>query len=143
MLRKVFLLTLLGFLTVVFIGPILAAAATALSFAFVGLLIWLPLHALARGRHSIAWRSLARVGPPLARVGSTLRSAGTVCLEIASGAAIGALIVFLSNLEQAPAAGTVLAGAGLGAGVGVLVTLSRLRSGAPAGLGHAAEEYSS
>jgi hypothetical protein len=146
MLRKLFVLTFLGFLTITLIGPVLALIGlvlamfvTALPFVVVGMLVWAPLHGLLYGRQAPGWRYMRKAGTvcvgaagSLSRAAFSLRAAGrvfgTILLEVGSGAAVGALLVFLANLEQPPTPGAAFAGIGLGAGVGLLVGLSRLRS---------------
>ena len=56
--RNLLWLALLGFLAVVFSGPVLAVAGVVLSFALIGFLLWLPIHTLVRGRFAMQDRRL-------------------------------------------------------------------------------------
>jgi hypothetical protein len=55
--RKVALLTLLGFLVVFLIGPVLTVLGVVLPFALVGLLVWLPIRVFVQ-RREINWSGL-------------------------------------------------------------------------------------
>jgi hypothetical protein len=55
--RKVALLTLLGFLVVFLTGPVLTVLGVILPFALVGLLVWLPFRLFVQ-RRAINWSSL-------------------------------------------------------------------------------------
>ena len=56
-LRKVALLTLVGFLVVLLIGPVLTLLGVILPFALVGLLVWLPFRVFVQGKE-INWSGL-------------------------------------------------------------------------------------
>jgi hypothetical protein len=153
--RKLFLWAGLGFFGILFVGPVVAVVAAVLPFVLLGFLIWLPIHLVSAGPDSRAWPSLGRARQECRRTaaalyrasaavaegcrpGETLRAAGrvlgTVLLEAFCGAAVGAVLGLLSDLDRAhndpPPAAVV--GALLGAAVGVLVGLSRLRAAQPA-----------
>ncbi|MCI0458736.1 MAG: hypothetical protein L0Z62_17395 [Gemmataceae bacterium] len=151
--RKVCAFALFGFLAITLAGPILAVLFTLLTFALIGFLLWLPLHALLRRREG-GWRegvqharcfgqrglyALGGVWVGTLRVGREMQDAlrgtasfvGAVLLEALSGALVGVLVAAACWPPHSLTAGVVVLGGLLGAGAGLLVVLSRRRS-APA-----------
>jgi hypothetical protein len=140
--RKPFLWVPLGFAGVLFLGPMLALVAAVLPFAFLGFVIWLPLHLLSHSGRCQQWppveqarqrclrvrdavlRATYRVGESLQQAGRRL---GAFVQEGFSGAAVGGVLALVRDPEHAPSALTVLAGVTLGGLLGILVALSHLR----------------
>jgi hypothetical protein len=136
--------TFLGFVTVLFIGPLLALVASLLPFALLGCGLWAGVHVLLHGRRSPVWRAGLRAQAVyLGATGAVSQSlshvAGAVCafgrplkviaLEVLSGCLLGLLVVLLRATEAAPARGEVFAGVALGGVVGLLVAVAGLRGG--------------
>ena len=65
--RKVALLTVIGFLVVFLVGPVLTLLGVILPFALVGLLVWLPFRLFVQ-RKEINWSSLPK------KAGQTVRA---------------------------------------------------------------------
>jgi hypothetical protein len=57
--RKMLFLALTGFAVVVLFGPILAVLSVVLSFALIGLLVWIPFQMLVLGR-SLDWNAVGQ-----------------------------------------------------------------------------------
>jgi hypothetical protein len=85
--RKVGLLTLLGFLIVFLIGPVLTVVGIVLPFALVGFLVWLPFRLLVQ-RKEINWSGLPR------RAGQAIRTVLSIPLRV-GGFIISAVIGLL------------------------------------------------
>jgi hypothetical protein len=65
--RKIALFTLVGFLVVVLMGPLLAVLSFAfviLSFTIIGFMVWLPLRVLFAGKQT-AWQDVRNMGVAL------------------------------------------------------------------------------
>jgi hypothetical protein len=147
---KLGLFALFGFGAVILAGPLLAMLAVVMAFALVGFLFWLPLHALLRGPRPGGWQpcrdhflahwrhlkghcrgtaqALQAWGRDLPeRVRHTVAVAAAVVLEMASGAVVGGLFVYLSEREHVFPPLTIVTGVLVGALVGLLVVLSRPR----------------
>jgi hypothetical protein len=76
MVRKLGLLTLLGFLIVFLIGPVLTLLGVILPFALVGFLVWLPFRVFIQKRE-VNWSGLPR------KSGQAIRTVLTLPLRIA------------------------------------------------------------
>jgi len=148
LLRNLVWLALLGFMAVVFAGPVVSAVALILAFALVGFLLWLPLHTLVLGRraplrHSFDCGRSASVrvlvglgaGCRLAdqmrrRLGEVIWGlasvAGPMLLEVTSGMVLGGLLVWA---YEGPKEDSEAMPLGIFAGMiaGVLVVWSRRR----------------
>jgi hypothetical protein len=155
MMRKLILWAFLGFMAILFVGPVIAAVATLLPFALLGFCIWLPVHLFHNGRRSRAWPYVERARQRCVRtaeavgaasvslvrdrcqagvsIRSVVRRLGAFLVETLSGAGVGALLVLLAEPEHVPPGPLVVVGALVGGLVGVLVALSRLRATQPAG----------
>ena len=145
-LRKLALLALIGFLVVVLIGPILAMLGVLVSFAFIGLVVWLPIRTLLYGKpfewHQVreasrrcggavwgGWNRLAggAVGEGnlvLEKVQATGRVLAAIVREAACGALVGALLGMVVGPDGSDPPPSMLIGAGFGAMLGILVALS-------------------
>src|SRR5437660_7669120 len=73
--RKIALFTVVGFLAVFLIGPVLTLVGVILPFALVGFLIWLPFRLLVQ-RREIHWRGLPE------QAGRTLRTILSIPVRI-------------------------------------------------------------
>ena len=85
LLRKVFLLALLGLAAVLLVGPVIAILSVAFSlvlvvapFAFIGFIVWLMIQ-VAVGRYRLAWDSVRQVGR---NVADTVQHAGHRAAQI-------------------------------------------------------------
>ena len=85
--RKVGLLTLLGFLIVFLIGPVLTLLGVILPFALVGFLVWLPFRLFVQKRE-VNWSGLPR------RTGQVIRTVLTIPLRL-GGFAVSAIVGLL------------------------------------------------
>jgi hypothetical protein len=74
-LRKVALLTLLGFLIVFLIGPVLTLVGIILPFALVGLLVWVPFRLFIQKRE-VNWSRLPK------KAGQVIRTVLTIPIRI-------------------------------------------------------------
>src|SRR5581483_11290305 len=70
-LRKIVLFTILGFLAIILIGPVLTVLGVILPFALVGFLMWLPFRLLVQ-RKEINWSGLPERAGHAARTLITL-----------------------------------------------------------------------
>jgi hypothetical protein len=145
--RKVCFFALFGFLAIALTGPILAALSLVLSFALVGFVLWLPVHALLR-RNGKGWRTgvaqlqgIARRGGRIlagvwsgtlhlardahAALRGTASFLGAVLLESLSGALVAVLLVSTAWPPHNLAPGTLVLAGLAGAAVGLLVVLAR------------------
>ncbi len=142
--RNLLLLAGLGFLVVVFSGPVLAVAGMVLSFALIGFLLWLPMHTLVFGRRAplrqtldrsreLSAQALAGVGAGCRQVGRVRRHLGAqlragvvavspLLLEVGCGAVLGVLLVWAYGGAKAEPE-TFTAGALAGAVVGALIVV--------------------
>src|SRR5438132_1040869 len=75
MIRKVALFTLVGFLAVFLIGPVLTVLGLVLPFALVGFLVWLPFRLLVQKRE-INWSGLPQ------KAGQILRTVLSIPVRI-------------------------------------------------------------
>jgi hypothetical protein len=147
--RKVCLLALFGLVALTLAGPILSLVVVILSFALLGLLVWLPIRlliygtdgavrdgvekgkAVARlcGRTAAAtWHGTMGLGRHLREtLRGTASRVGAVLLETLSGAVVGALLVSTCWPQHAVTPGAVLLGGLTGGLAGVLVLVSRSR----------------
>jgi hypothetical protein len=145
-LRKLVCLAVIGFLVVVLIGPILALLGVLISFALIGLLVWLPIRTLLYGKpfdwakvkavsrkyggavfgrcHHVADQALAHGHPVLEKVQAAGRFVALVFRETVCGALVGALLAVLRVPEASFHIKLVLLGAGIGALVGAVVALA-------------------
>jgi hypothetical protein len=87
--RKVALLTVVGFLVVFLIGPALTLIGVVLPFALVGFLVWLPFRLLVQKRQ-INWSGVPR------RAGEAVRTVLTLPLRIV--AFVGSVLFRLLRL---------------------------------------------
>src|SRR5262245_13337666 len=149
LIRKICGLAILGFLAITLAGPIIAVLVTVLSFALVGFLFWLPLHALLRRKEG-GWRDgvhRAREfgGRCLGAAGGvwcgTLRAAhnsqealrstasfvGAVLLEALSGTLVAVFLVGTCWPPHGLNPGVFVLAGLIGAATGVLVVVSRRR----------------
>jgi hypothetical protein len=143
-LRKLSFLTFFGFVVVMVAGPVLAVLGLLISFAIIGLLVWVPLTFLGFGRpiewHQVrevshkCWGAVAincnRLGGGIIahgqlcfeRARETGRYIARVCRETMSGILVGAMLGLIPAAEEKAA--PILLGACLGAFVGAMVGLS-------------------
>ena len=91
--RKVGLLTLLGFLIVFLIGPVLTVVGIILPFALIGFLVWLPFRLFVQ-RKEVNWSGLPR------RAGQAIRTVLTIPLRL-GGFIISAVIGLLRLVGSA------------------------------------------
>jgi hypothetical protein len=149
LLRKISALALFGFLAVVLAGPILSVLFVVLTFALIGFVLWLPVHALLR-RKDANWREGVERVRDFTQSGLNLLAAvwvgslrllsgghtalrgtasiiGMVLLETVSGAVVGMLLVSTCWPPHSLTPGTVVLAALVGAVLGVLVVVSRAR----------------
>jgi len=141
-LRKVAIMTLIGFLAVVLSGPLIAAAAAVLPFAIVGALIYVFIKALILGPYLVGkiigetfrgiWfvvigipaRILGTTGKGIGFALNTVWSVLAFALSIAFpaliGGAIGALLGVIGGIEHADADMRVPAGLLIGAAIGAV-----------------------
>src|SRR5689334_21591119 len=87
--RKVALLTVVGFLVVFLIGPALTLIGVVLPFALVGFLVWLPFRLLVQKRQ-INWSGVPR------RAGEAVRTVLSLPLRLV--AFVGSLLLGLLRL---------------------------------------------
>jgi hypothetical protein len=145
-LRKLAFLALIGFLVVVLAGPILAMLGVLVSFALIGLLVWMPIRTMLYGKpfewsqvkavsrklgtpvwagcHRITGGALGHGKPVLEKVQATGRFLGMIFREAACGALVGALLGMVLGPESSVPSQPALLGAGLGALLGTLVAVS-------------------
>ena len=98
MIRKVALFTLVGFLAVFLIGPILTVLGLVLPFALVGFLVWLPFRLLVQKRE-INWSGLPQKAGQILRtvlfipirIGATILSIPIRIVAFLASAVIGLL----------------------------------------------------
>jgi hypothetical protein len=136
---KVVQFSLLGFLAIVLVGPVLGILGTLLPFALIGALVWGGYRGL---RRLVAPRRPERERPPLPvrevrvepvalpvvkerRGPSRFRQAGRVMLEMVCGALVGGLVCGAVSWQQPWFSETLAAGLLAGAAVGYIVGGSR------------------
>jgi hypothetical protein len=145
-LRKLTFLSVLGFLAMVLLGPVLAILGVMLSFAVLGLVVWVPIRVLMFGR-PLEWDRWGQTGKKYCgavfrgcnRISSQFHSGGGVVLEKASaagrflgtilretacGALVGAMLGLLQGAQGSFQPRTVGLGVLIGAGVGAFVALT-------------------
>jgi hypothetical protein len=145
--RKVAGITLLGFLVVILIGPILTVLGVVLPFALVGLLVYIPYRMLVAGKQG-GWPAVRETGRKALRtaaafpiwlgermvafssfvVRTAFRLVGTMVglvFAVGAGAAIGATLGLIGGMEYHDAEMRVPAGALIGASVGFIVMVMR------------------
>jgi hypothetical protein len=150
--RKVAGITLIGFLVVVLIGPVLTVAGAILPFALVGLLVYIPYRLLLASKQG-GWPAVRELGNKAVRTAIALplwiggrvtalvsfllrgvfRLIGTVfglVFAVGTGAVIGAALGFIGGMEHHDLDMRVPAGALIGASVGVLALLLRSKPAA-------------
>jgi hypothetical protein len=144
--KKLALLALTGFLAVMLIGPVVAVLGVLISFAAIGLLIWLPIRIFILGK-PVDWGQVRQAsrkygGPVVAgcnrigggilaraeafcrRVNAVVRFVGAIFLETCCGAVVGGLLGLLRGSHASFPWESVIWGLGIGAFVGALVALS-------------------
>jgi hypothetical protein len=142
MVRKVALLTLLGFLAVFLIGPVLTVLGVMLPFALVGLLVWLPFRLFVQ-RREINWSGLPEkagqmlrtvlaipvriVGFVLSAIAALLRLVGSVIglglrilLPAVAGALLFGVLGAIGGATHQDAEFRIPAAVLIGAGIGAL-----------------------
>lgn len=140
--RKVALLTLVGFLVVFLIGPVLTLIGVVLPFALVGLLVWLPFRVLIQKRQ-INWTGLPEKAGRAVRtvllipfrlvafvlsavlgllrlVGGVLGFALRILIPAIAGAMLFALLGAIGGVTHADAEFRIPAAALIGAALGAL-----------------------
>jgi hypothetical protein len=148
--RKVAIITLIGFLAVVLIGPVLTIAGVLLPFALVGLLVYVPyrlfvvskqggLPAVQQAgqkavRTAVAfpvWVVSKVIGFIAFVLRTIFRIIGTIfglVFAVGGGAAVGAILGTIGGLQYHDADARIPAGALIGAAVGLIIMLTRSRS---------------
>jgi hypothetical protein len=141
-LRKVAIMTLIGFLAVILSGPIIAAAAALLPFAIVGALIYVFIKALILGPYlvgkiigetfrgilfvliGIPARILGKAGKTFGLVFTAAWSVLAFALSIAfpalMGGIVGAILGMIGGIEHSDADMRVPAGLLIGAAIGAV-----------------------
>jgi len=138
LLRKVAMMTLIGFLVITLAGPIFALLGVILPFALVGFLVWAVVRGImlgpvvvgriigntarAVGRTAVAlplWFA-RRVRSGIGLLGRLVMSAAGVIFPVAAGAAVGAILGMLGGEQYHDADMRVPAGALIGAGIGLI-----------------------
>ena len=140
--RKVALMTLIGFLAVILSGPIIAVLGVLLPFAVVGFLVWVPFRLLVVAKHG-GWpavRDTTRkairgvLAIPLwiaTHVGSALKFVlgtvfgligflGGIILPTLAGGFLGAVLGAVGGMQHHDADFRIPAGAAIGASIGLL-----------------------
>ena len=148
--RKVGLLTLLGFLIVFLIGPALTLLGVLLPFALVGFLVWLPFRLFVQKR-DVNWSGIPRkAGQTIRtvltlpiRVGAFILSAFTgllrlvggvigyalrIILPAVAGAFLFALLGAIGGVAHQDAEFRIPAAAMIGAGIGALYGAFKTRT---------------
>jgi hypothetical protein len=147
--RKVALLTLVGFLVVFLIGPVLTVLGVILPFALVGFLVWLPFRLFVQ-RRQVDWSGLPeKAGRAIRsvltfpiRVGAYVLSAAIGLLRLVggvigltlrilipalAGAVLFALLGAVGGMTHQDAEFRIPAAALIGAGIGALYGAFRTR----------------
>jgi hypothetical protein len=141
-LRKVAIMTLIGFLAVILSGPIIAAAAALLPFAIVGALIYVFIKALIMGPYlvgkiigetfrgilfiliGIPARILGKAGKGfgflLTAAWSVLAFALSIAFPALMGGIVGAILGVIGGIEHSDADMRVPAGLLIGAAIGAV-----------------------
>jgi hypothetical protein len=150
--RKVAGITLIGFLVVVLIGPVLTVAGALLPFALVGLLVYIPYRLLLASKQG-GWPAVRDLGKKAVRTAVALplwiggrvtalvsfilravfRLIGTVfglVFAVGTGAVIGAALGFIGGMEHHDLDMRVPAGALIGASVGLLALVLKSKPAA-------------
>jgi uncharacterized membrane protein len=144
-LRKLALWTLIGFVVLVLLGPILTVVGVALPFAIVGFLVWLAFRAVVSGPRAVGrtvgqtagaiFRTIAAVphwvGVQLAAAirfaTRTVRGAVAMLFPVVTGAFLGGLLGAIGGMQHHDADFRVPAGVVIGAGVGLLAGALRTK----------------
>jgi hypothetical protein len=147
--RKVGFLTLLGFLIVFLIGPVLTLLGVILPFALVGFLVWLPFRLFVQKRE-VNWSGLPRRAGQVIRtvltiplrvggfivsaivgllrlVGSVIGYALRITIPALAGALLFALLGAIGGVTHQDAEFRIPAAALIGAGIGALYGAFRTR----------------
>ena len=149
--RKVALLTLVGFLVVFLIGPVITLIGVVLPFALVGLLVWLPFRLFIQ-RRPINWSGLPEKAGRAVRsvllfpvrvvafvlsaafgllrvVGGVLGFALRILLPAIAGALLFAVLGAIGGVTHADAEFRIPAAALIGATIGALYGAFRTKEG--------------
>jgi hypothetical protein len=145
--RKIVGITLIGFLVVVLIGPILTVLGVLLPFALVGLLVYVPYRLFLAGKHG-GWPAVRAAGQKTMRTAvvfplwlggkfaalisfvlrTVFRLIGTLfglVFAVGTGAVLGATLGAIGGMQFHDAEYRVPAGALIGASVGLVAVLWR------------------
>ncbi len=143
--RKIAVITLVGFLVVTLGGPALALAGTLLPFLLVGSAVYLAYRAVTLGPR-IAFRTLSKGLRLTARavtvvpfwiagktwggvrhVGLAARTLGGIALEGIGGAIVGGGLGIIGGMQHHDVEWRVPMGALIGLGVGLVIALTHTR----------------
>jgi len=147
--RKVALLTLVGFLVVFLIGPVLTLLGVILPFALVGFLVWLPFRLFVQ-RRQVNWSGLPEKAGRAVRsvlafpirvvafvlstakgllrlVGGVIGFALRIIIPALAGAFLFALLGAIGGVTHKDAEFRIPAAALIGAGIGALYGAFRTR----------------
>jgi hypothetical protein len=147
--RKVALLTVVGFLAVFLIGPVLTLVGVVLPFALVGFLVWLPFRLFVQ-RRQVNWSGLPRKAGQVAGsilsipvriiafvaslalgilrlVGGVLGFALRIILPTVAGAFLFALLGAIGGVSHQDAEFRIPAAALIGAAIGLLYGVFRTK----------------